>query len=92
MSSGPTFDYGWQLHSNTYKGLGIRDQIETSPYTQDIWTSVWTLQSHKYELLRLLLSLICTVCLIDQCIEDMAVLGSFSGPSFKLHKTCQSSV
>ena len=31
----------------------------------------------------------CTVCLIGQCIEGMAVLGSFSVHSFKLHKTCK---
>ena len=37
-------------------------------------------------------SLICTVCLIGQCIEDMVDLGSFSGRSFKLNKTCQSDV
>ena len=37
-------------------------------------------------------SLICIVCLIGQCIEDRAVLGSFSGRSFKLHKNCQSGV
>ena len=30
--------------------------------------------------------------LIGRCIEGMAVLGSFSGRSFKLHKTCQSGV
>ena len=36
--------------------------------------------------------LICTVYLIGQCIEGMAVLGSFSGRSFKLHKTSQSGV
>ena len=34
-------------------------------------------------------SLICTVCLIGQCIEGMTVLGYISGRSFKLHKTCQ---
>ena len=27
-----------------------------------------------------------------QCIEGMAVFGSFSGRSLKLHKTCQSGV
>ena len=56
ISSGPKFDYSWQLHSHAFKGLGIRDHIETSPYIQDILTSVWTLCSHKYELLRLPLS------------------------------------
>ena len=39
-SSGPKFDYSWQLHSHTFKGLGFRDHIETSPYIQDILTSV----------------------------------------------------
>ena len=34
----------------------------------------------------------CSVCLIGQCIEGMAVLGYISGRSFKLHQTCQSSV
>ena len=38
ISSGPKFDYSWQLHSHTFKGLGIRDHIETSPYIQDILT------------------------------------------------------
>ena len=36
---GPKFDYSWQLHCHTFKGLGIRDHIETSPYIQDILTS-----------------------------------------------------
>ena len=39
ISSGQKFDYSWQLHGRTFKGLGIRDQIETSPYIQDILTS-----------------------------------------------------
>ena len=29
---------------------------------------------------------------VGQCIEGMAVFGSFSGRSFKLHKTCHSGV
>ena len=56
MSSGPKFDYSWQLHSHTFKGLGIRDHMETSPYIQDILTFGWTLRSLKYKLLRLFLS------------------------------------
>ena len=39
ISSGPNFDYSWQLHSHSFKGLGIQDHIETSPYLQDILTS-----------------------------------------------------
>ena len=38
-SSGPNFDYSWQLHNHTFKGLGIRDDIETLPYLQNILTS-----------------------------------------------------
>ena len=43
-------------------------------------------------LVKIVASLTCTVCLIGQCIEGMTVLGEISGRSFKLHKTCQSSV
>ena len=39
ISSGPKFDYSWQLHSHTLKGLGIRGHIETSPYIQGILAS-----------------------------------------------------
>ena len=56
ISSGPKFNYSWQLHSHTFKGLGNRDHIETSQYIQEILTSVWTLYEHKNKLLRLLLS------------------------------------
>ena len=55
-SSGPKFDYSWQLHSHTFKGLGNRDHIETLPYVQEILNSGWTLSSHKNKFLRLLLS------------------------------------
>ena len=40
ISSGSKFDYGWQLHSHTFKGIGNGDHIETSQYIQDILTSV----------------------------------------------------
>ena len=39
ISSDPKFDHSWQLHSYTFKGPGIRDHIETSPYKQDILAS-----------------------------------------------------
>ena len=51
-SSGPKFDYSWQLHSHTLMGLGNPDQIT---YVQDILAYGWTLRSHKNEFLRLLL-------------------------------------
>ena len=39
ISRGPKFDYSLQLHRHTFKGLGIRDHIETSSYIRDILTS-----------------------------------------------------
>ena len=50
------FDYSWQLHSHTLKGLGNPDHIESSPYVQDMLAYEWILSSHDNELLRLLLS------------------------------------
>ena len=55
-SGGPKFDYSWQLHSHTFKGLGNSDHIKSSSYLQDIFAYVWTLSSHENQLLRLLLS------------------------------------
>ena len=55
-SNDPKFDYSWELHNHTFKGLENRDHIEGSPYLHDIVAYGWTLSSHENKLLRLLLS------------------------------------
>ena len=55
-SSGPKFDYSWQLHRHIFKGLENLNHIAISPYLQNILPYGWTLSSHKIETLRLFLS------------------------------------